>query len=485
MCTNPITLRIPATLSDRLQGYSSDSVVTIPCGRCCECMKRKQNSIRFRVYNEAKKRGTMDFVTLTYNDDSLPIAQSFWIIDKDSGEMSLLSPCSVVDRSELPASVKRSILGDLDSVRKHKVRYVSLRHPFSDIDSQSDYYTFYTPCHDYSEVKKLLKLIRKWYFLKYNEYADFSYLICPELGEHYSRRPHFHCCFFGCPSDFIGDFSLAWSDGLYRPNAQTKRFLLSNNIKPRHWYFGSQVSFLKDRYKDDVFFTEVFSPKGFVNSQRVNAVNSDGSDGFAKCASYVGKYVGKGVFEDAVIKDHFLELPRVSISCGFGKLPQDLIDWHLCKDIYGDYDDVTLNGLCKTDIDKIVESVSNRLFHSFQGKNYAFPIQFKNQLFRRGIAKSRTDVPSYIPKEVSYSYSEWPASGKAFYSALFYKVQAFIHDRTLQKLTDEFNSFISHHKSISLCQAVALFEHGREHALKVREEIAWRTKKHSLSTLKI
>ena len=93
MCTNPISLRRPATFGERLRGISSESVVPIPCGKCAECMKKKQNSIKFRVYNEAKKRGTLDFLTLTYSNDTLPFSESLWSVERASGDMTLYGEC--------------------------------------------------------------------------------------------------------------------------------------------------------------------------------------------------------------------------------------------------------------------------------------------------------------------------------------------------------------------------------------------------------
>lgn len=46
--------------------------VVLPCGRCINCLKKKQDSYVVRIQEEAKKRGNLSFVTLTYREDTLP-----------------------------------------------------------------------------------------------------------------------------------------------------------------------------------------------------------------------------------------------------------------------------------------------------------------------------------------------------------------------------------------------------------------------------
>lgn len=477
MCTKPISLYYPATVSDRLRGIYSDASIQVPCGKCAECMKKKQNSIRFRVMHEAQKRGTMDFLTLTYDNDSLPISHSLWSVNRESGEMSLYGEPLVC--KDVPAVVRHLIVDDKESERKHKMKSVLFRHEFSDFDTEKDYFLSYSPSHNYDDVKKCLKRIRKYYYDMTGKNADFSFLCVPEFGEHNSRRPHYHMCLFGAPGLFVHFFVRAWSEGFYKPRAKLLRLHPELGLK-RSSYCSKEYA---ESYGLQNF--RLYQPlKGFVDFRHVKAVNDDGSNGFAKCASYIGKYVGKGVFEDALVKDGFVHLPRIGISKCFGQLPEDMVRWHLCKDIFGDYDDETLSNVSEDKLNLIVPAVARRLVHSFNGKNYALPIQFYNQIFKRRVATSRAQFPSYIRSE-AYSFYEWPPSGKAFFSALFYKVKDFVRNSNLQAAEREFEQFVAHYPSDNLYQAVVAFEDIKRAALQLREKNALAAQRKSLQQSKL
>lgn len=64
MCVNPI---------QRTRRLANRTVVDIlPCGKCPECLKKKQSGYMCRCIEEAKKRGNIWFITLTYSDEHLP-----------------------------------------------------------------------------------------------------------------------------------------------------------------------------------------------------------------------------------------------------------------------------------------------------------------------------------------------------------------------------------------------------------------------------
>lgn len=57
--------------------------VPVPCGKCINCLRNKQNAMVSRCLEESDKRGSFAFVTLTYSDENLPIAQSLWRCDSE------------------------------------------------------------------------------------------------------------------------------------------------------------------------------------------------------------------------------------------------------------------------------------------------------------------------------------------------------------------------------------------------------------------
>ena len=65
MCTNPISIR-------RVNGYKEGTYVLVPCGRCAECCKRRQNDWYVRLSEEFRQHRTALFVTLTYDDEHVP-----------------------------------------------------------------------------------------------------------------------------------------------------------------------------------------------------------------------------------------------------------------------------------------------------------------------------------------------------------------------------------------------------------------------------
>lgn len=74
MCLRPMTIRSKYVNDERRW-------ITVPCGKCEECLKQRQNDFMIRSFNELLlHKGT--FFTFTYRNDKLPC-----VLDKDSGEV--------------------------------------------------------------------------------------------------------------------------------------------------------------------------------------------------------------------------------------------------------------------------------------------------------------------------------------------------------------------------------------------------------------
>lgn len=73
----------PVTLTRRLGSHVYQ--VQVPCNKCLECVKDKQNEYVVRSLEEQRKRGSMVFFTLTYSPEALPMTDEFEI-DEDTGE---------------------------------------------------------------------------------------------------------------------------------------------------------------------------------------------------------------------------------------------------------------------------------------------------------------------------------------------------------------------------------------------------------------
>lgn len=67
MCLHPISIKSK-------DSYGLDCMQSVPCGKCLECLKDRQNAWKIRLVEEARDHKYVYFFTLTYNDDSVPFS---------------------------------------------------------------------------------------------------------------------------------------------------------------------------------------------------------------------------------------------------------------------------------------------------------------------------------------------------------------------------------------------------------------------------
>ena len=77
MCLRPISIK-------SVDSFGLPCNQTVPCGKCVECLKDKQNSWKIRLTEEARDHKYIYFFTLTYCDDAVP-----FIIHPVTGERVL------------------------------------------------------------------------------------------------------------------------------------------------------------------------------------------------------------------------------------------------------------------------------------------------------------------------------------------------------------------------------------------------------------
>lgn len=116
--------------------------VDVPCGRCHPCKMRRVNEWSFRLSKEAERSCSAFFVTLTYDNDHVPISSN--------GFMTL------------------------DKARKIDGVYIN------------------------SHTQRFFKALRH---TNYNGY-QIKYYMCGEYGTD-SLRPHYHVILFNCPLDLL------------------------------------------------------------------------------------------------------------------------------------------------------------------------------------------------------------------------------------------------------------------------------------------
>lgn len=160
MCLSPVG--ITRTIAGRK--YTQH----VPCGKCNECIKNKQNEYVIRSIEEAAKVGKVWFFTLTYNENHVPIKFDLdgEIIDEDpdTGEVFFADSAKLktLDRKDITAWKKR-VRERLNKRRK-------------------------------KEGKDRIK---------------FSFLICGEYGPK-THRPHYHGLFMGLTKSEMQEFKRDW-----------------------------------------------------------------------------------------------------------------------------------------------------------------------------------------------------------------------------------------------------------------------------------
>lgn len=65
MCLYPITIKTE-------DAFGIPVNQSVPCGKCIECLKDRQNAWKIRLVEECRDHKYVYFFTLTYNDDNVP-----------------------------------------------------------------------------------------------------------------------------------------------------------------------------------------------------------------------------------------------------------------------------------------------------------------------------------------------------------------------------------------------------------------------------
>lgn len=342
-CLAPIELPNPAVWEKRqlvwlkdmptLSKYGRDNIrpmrsefLTVPCGKCIACQKNKQGSMVVRCLREAGHRGSFGFMTLTYDDDHLPLMESMWRVNLRDGSEEQVETAEFVSTGFHPEPAYLDLFRSVDG--SSKPRYKTFVHCRL---MEYEWQIRVTPSVCRLDVRQWLKQARIQYKRDFGKaLPDFSYVAVQEYGSR-TCRPHYHLAFFG--------------------------------LKKIH------LDYLLDRWRF-----------GKVKQVRmVQVVNKDKSSGFIKASKYIGKYMKKGDFECDSVKCCDAEKPRVCQSLHFGtKNLSSIEDYLLCRDMVGTYD---IDTLVKSDgvplscvqVDALVNEIPRRLVYKVDDKT-TFPI---------------------------------------------------------------------------------------------------------------
>lgn len=165
MCLFPVTHRNPYT----------GKLVTHSCGKCVDCVRRYQQDWTFRLEKEYADWSRAYFLTLTYNNHSMP----FLPLPDDVDLHALSSSISNLRSTRYLISLRSSL--NESSV------YVSP-------DNIAPGIPVPTVCK--SDVQSYFKVLRERWALSHNgERLRFKYFLCSEYGPN-TLRPHYHVIVF-------------------------------------------------------------------------------------------------------------------------------------------------------------------------------------------------------------------------------------------------------------------------------------------------
>lgn len=338
MCTNPQYIKCQPSPSAQLAGVKSFDFVKVPCGKCEECIKARQNSYMVRAYREVLKEGAAHFITLTYDNDNLPLCQVLQRREetaKGVGYWQNLSSPELISHgrdifraiampywNNLAVGEERLALFNFYFGKDGEKRYLkapSLRLAVS-------------PSLNSADVIKWLKKAREAYFREYGVRLKFKYYIVGEYGHKY-QRPHYHGLFIG-----LSPFQM--------------QFFMSM------WTLGSRL-----------------------DCQYIQAKDHDFERSAYHIAMYIGKYTSKGTFDvKGVIKGHCIKM-RSMLSRHFGaELNQQELNYFQAQDIYkyDIYNPQFPNDETKF---KVFDEISNRLVYYVGGNPFPLPMSLRRTIF--------------------------------------------------------------------------------------------------------
>lgn len=363
MCLRPVSTRIRNIVTGSAYNQS------VPCGKCIECLKRKQNDYAFILSQHALTHSKLDFVTLTYRSSAIPFSGVFEVYDTITGEVLERSGLfwlkpeyhdSVASeyysfgsesghQMEVPVDYLENV--DSASVDHHAWTYTkgrttdfvySPKAVFSGkighLADTSDVRCLVSASLCRNDVKLCLKNARVRYKRLYGNYPQFTYF---EVGEYGTRfnRPHFHLLFFDAPDDFLILFRSMW--------------------------------------------TELY---GNTDHDPVVARGGDTLDvAHEKVAKYLAKYLSKGMFEKPFVRDGYVEKPRRISSKGIGYDRLSFLrSYCLAFDVFGEYDP----DCPPSSVLQHLDIVAERRYYSYMRNGVTFKVKIPKLIYEKVLSRT-------------------------------------------------------------------------------------------------
>lgn len=237
----------------------------VPCGKCYACLNRKRSSLSLKLHLEENSSKYCYFLTLTYDNDHLPL---FRLIDSDYDDFLIPSPVSdrIVSDGVVSYNFKHS--NDLKFVADDCVLIKKCDKLYTSIASYNKQIEIYQKTHNrvvgygfgtfallyYRDIQKWLKRLRKKIFKDYGE--KIRYYIIGEYGTE-SLRPHWHCLLFFESDSLASELEDVQSVGTTIRPCECAKYLLSL------WTYGICESKRTDRNSYSYVSGYVSKPTSF------------------------------------------------------------------------------------------------------------------------------------------------------------------------------------------------------------------------------
>lgn len=212
---------------------SSSQKIAVPCGKCPACLNTKRSSLALKLRLEETHSKYCYFLTLTYDDDSLPL---YKLEDSDVAS-DFLIPVPISDRIVSDFSPE-DFDAPADSVLIKKSS--SLYDSIASYNKQVTLYNESTFCKNrnyrcpygngtfallyYRDIQLFFKRLRKYVKKNYDE--TLRYYIIGEYGTR-SLRPHWHILLFFNSSVLAKDFEIVENLGTSERPSECPVFLRS------------------------------------------------------------------------------------------------------------------------------------------------------------------------------------------------------------------------------------------------------------------
>lgn len=353
-CLSPLFIDRERKHFVSFRDMSTRKLDIVPCGKCVECVKSRQNKMCVRILEECKKfpSDSLHFVTLTYDPQHLPFCGTFCI--NDNGSKYYLETSKLVEDGSLLDELRSRMSKCVDCSEPQLFNY-----PLPLFDGAygpgTSFFALYTPSLDRRDPRLWLKRCRVEFKRTFG-YAlpVFKYVMVGEYGARYSR-PHFHIFFMGLPT--------------------------------------KTVCWLLDRWD-----------KGMSNWKKLR---SDESSKY-NVARYVAKYTTKGSFECPTVTKGLAIKGRFCASKSLGLPASFPLGWFYAWDIFGKYDPDTLklekgDYLSDNQLNVLINEIPKRMSVAVPSlvSRLPLPDSWKHLIYYNKYEyKESKNPPRYVPKTI-------------------------------------------------------------------------------------